>query len=57
MRKEGPHRLNGGWWGKATEGAPTIDRDYYYAETESGELLWIFYDRRRQRWYLHGRVE
>lgn len=57
VRLHGPHRSNGGWWGKETSGAPSIDRDYYYAETESGEMLWVFFDRKRHRWHLHGRVE
>lgn len=57
VRLHGPHRSNGGWWGKETSNAPSIDRDYYYAETESGEMLWVFFDRKRHRWHLHGRVE
>ena len=57
VQLHGPHRTNGGWWGKETSGAPSIDRDYYYAETESGEMLWVFFDRKRHRWHLHGRVE
>ena len=47
----GPYRLAGGWWGRPAE------RDYYFIETLRGELLWVFYDRMRRRWFLHGRVE
>lgn len=47
----GPHRVSGGWWARA------VERDYYYAETSGGELLWLFYDRPRRRWFLHGVVE
>ena len=54
---QGPHRMNGGWWGKETSGAPSVDRDYYYAQTDSGEVLWVFFDRRRNTWHLHGRLE
>jgi protein ImuB len=34
-----------------------VRRDYYFVETRRGELLWIYYDRRRRGWFLHGRVE
>lgn len=50
-RMHGPYRTSGGWWVR------TVERDYYYAETQHGELLWIYFDRPRQRWYLHGVVE
>lgn len=32
-------------------------RDEYFAETQSGDLLWLFYDRMRRRWFLQGLVE
>lgn len=44
----GPYRISGGWWKRL------VERDYYYAETEHGDLLWLFYDRPRKRWFLHG---
>lgn len=44
----GPYRVSGGWWKRL------VERDYYYAETNHGELLWLFYDRPRKRWFLHG---
>jgi protein ImuB len=34
-----------------------VHREYYFAETRHGELLWVFYDPDRQRWVLHGKVE
>lgn len=43
----GPHTISGGWWVRQ------IHRDYHLAELDD-RLLWIFYDHRRQRWYLHG---
>jgi protein ImuB len=50
-RMHGPFRVSGGWWVR------TVERDYYYAETRGGELLWIYYDRPRRRWFLHGMVD
>jgi protein ImuB len=47
---DGPHRISGGWW------QSELERDYYFAETSLGELLWIFYDRKRRRWLLQGAV-
>ena len=44
----GPYRVSGGWWKRL------VERDYYYAETGDGDLLWLFYDRPRKRWFLHG---
>ncbi|MBC7541647.1 MAG: DNA polymerase Y family protein, partial [Candidatus Sericytochromatia bacterium] len=49
-RLTGPFVLSGGWW--HTE----IQRDYYLAEMARGPLLWVFYDRRRRRWYLQGEI-
>ncbi|HZE88782.1 MAG TPA: DNA polymerase Y family protein [Verrucomicrobiae bacterium] len=51
IRLSGPYLLSGGWW------RSEIRRDYYFAELRDGQVLWIFYDRRRRRWFLHGRVE
>jgi protein ImuB len=50
VRVVGPYVLAGGWWGAEAQ------RDYYYAELRSGEILWLFHDRRRGRWRLHGGV-
>ena len=47
----GPYVVSGGWW------AREIHREYYFVRTESGRWLWIFYDRRRQCWFLQGGVE
>jgi protein ImuB len=51
VRVMGPYVVSGGWWNR------TVHREYHFAETRTGELLWVFYDRPRRRWYLHGRVE
>ncbi|MGQ0549094.1 MAG: Y-family DNA polymerase [Armatimonadota bacterium] len=47
----GPYVLSGGWWVRE------VRRDYYFVETRRGELLWVYYDRRRRGWFQHGRVE
>ncbi len=47
----GPERLSGGWWRRL------VVRDYYFAETPEGVLLWIYYDHRRRQWMQHGLVE
>jgi len=48
---EGPYVVSGGWW------ATPIHRDYYFAETRRGDILWVYYDRRRRRWFLHAQVQ
>ncbi len=48
---QGPYRKSGGWWVRS------VERDYYFVETEAGTLLWVFYDRVRQGWYLQGWVD
>ena len=50
-RMYGPYRVSGGWWKR------TVERDYYYAETDAGGLLWVFWDRPRGAWFLHGTVD
>jgi protein ImuB len=50
-RRLGPYVLSGGWWVRE------VRRDYYFAETVHGELLWLYHDRKRRRWFLQGRVE
>jgi protein ImuB len=51
VRVYGPYVVSGGWWNR------TIHREYHYAETQKGEILWVYYDRLRRRWYLQGKVE
>lgn len=46
----GPYVISGGWWQRE------VHRDYYYAETRRGDLLWIYYDRRQRAWFQHGVV-
>jgi protein ImuB len=47
----GPYRVSGGWWVRE------IARDYYYARTAAGALLWVFFDRPRGGWFLHAWVD
>lgn len=47
----GPYVVSGGWW------VNDIHREYHFAETRRGDCLWVYYDRRRRRWFLQGRVE
>lgn len=46
----GPYVFSGGWWNRE------IQREYYFAETRRGDLLWLYYDRVRRRWCLQGAV-
>lgn len=47
----GPDRIATGWWKEPAR------RDYYFVETKTGEVLWIFLDRVSRRWFLHGIVD
>ena len=47
----GPYIFSGGWWNRE------IQRDYYFAETRRGDIVWVYYDRVRRRWFLQGYVE
>jgi protein ImuB len=44
-----PQRIEAGWW----DGFD-VTRDYFVAHSPAGERLWVFRDRRRGGWYLHG---
>ncbi len=43
----GPHTICGGWWIR------TVHRQYHFVAI-GHRLLWVFYDQRRQQWYLHA---
>ncbi len=49
----GPYIISGGWWGSGAE----VHREYHFVRTGEGPWLWIYYDRKRQSWFLHGKVE
>ena len=46
----GPFTLSGGWWIRE------VHRKYYFVETQDGDFLWVYYDRQRREWFLHGMV-
>lgn len=60
----GPHRVEGGWWDRTTEGDESqrettrqTARDYWVAVSEQAGVLWIFQMRLAQEetaWFLHG---
>ncbi len=52
VRLTGSHVISGGWWM-----GPDQHREYAFALTARGDLLWVFYDRRRRRWFECGRIE
>ena len=53
----GPERIETAWWR-----GPTVRRDYYIVETESGARFWLFRrlggrgagNSRTGNWFLHG---
>lgn len=51
VRVQGPFIVSGGWWRRP------VHREYHFAETRKGEVLWVFYDRVCRRWFMQGRVE
>ena len=44
----GPDRISSHWWSKLQS------RDYYLARQNNGRLLWLYFDRDKRNWYLHG---
>lgn len=52
IRCWGPERIDTGWWH-----THDVQRDYYRVEWEDGTHVWIFRDRRIERWFLHGFFE
>jgi len=51
VRWDGPHVFRGGWW------ARELHREYWFATTREGSVLWLYHDRQRGRWVVQGRVE
>ena len=47
----GSYIISGGWWGSGQH------REYHFVRTAEGSWLWIYYDRKRHGWFLHGKVE
>ena len=49
VRAWGPQRIETGWWR-----GRDIRRDYFRVEAAGGERFWLFRDRTREAWFLHG---
>jgi protein ImuB len=51
--KDGPERIESGWWDD-----DDVRRDYFIAETARGEIVWLYRDHRYGiddgEWFLHG---
>lgn len=45
----GPERMETGWWR-----GPHIQRDYYRVLTQTGQAFWLFRDKAKTGWYIHG---
>jgi protein ImuB len=50
-RFNGPYIISGGWWAKE------VHREYHFAQTEAGRILWVYFDKKRRSWFIHGEVE
>ncbi len=46
-------RISHPWWKMNQQ----QDRDYFFAFSQRGELLWVFQDRASQRFFLHGHFD
>jgi protein ImuB len=57
----GPYIISGGWWGRDLSACRHAQagtrRDYYFAETRRGDLLWVYYNPHRHCWFIQGTVE
>ena len=47
----GPFVISGGWW------LGGVHRNYHFVEGEDGEIVWVYWDDDRQRWFRHGEIE
>lgn len=45
---QGPNRVSSHWWSQL------CSRDYYIARQTNGRLLWIYFERTQQHWFMHG---
>ncbi len=50
-KTDGPYVVSGGWW------AREVHREYRFVHTLSGDVMWVFYDKKRRRWFLQGDLE
>ena len=54
IRESGPERIEQGWWDTTSNQGGDICRDYYVMRDRFGARLWVFQDRQRLGWWLHG---
>ena len=47
----GPFSISGSWWNG------DISREYFFARTRRGDLYWVYFDKIREQWFLHGVLE
>jgi protein ImuB len=47
----GPYVISGGWWVRE------VQREYHFVRTARSGWLWVYFDRRRRRWFLQGAVQ
>ncbi|MFN7263220.1 MAG: hypothetical protein ACK5UJ_05390 [Pseudobdellovibrionaceae bacterium] len=50
-------RIESAWWNllkKKEDSAQFENRDYYYALSSEGQMLWVYLDRLKKEYYLHG---
>lgn len=56
-------RIEASWWARLRDSmrdslkkndAPPKDRDYYFAISDAGELVWIYQERQSKNYFLHG---
>jgi protein ImuB len=45
-------RIDSSWWDRKQ--AQHRNRDYYFAMSEEGQMLWVYQDRMSKQYYLHG---
>lgn len=51
VKVNGPYMVSGDWWKRPTS------RSYHFAEVKNGEVIWVYYEREKNRWFLQGEVE
>ncbi len=51
----GPYRLAGGWWRSISQ--TDRCRDYGYATTDRGTVLWVFHEPAKNAWFCQGFLE
>ena len=51
VRIVGPYVVSGGWWVRE------VFREYHFVETQKGDVMWVYYDRVRRRWFLQGVID